>query len=99
MIWGTHVEITAAAAFLNKPVFVAIRKGELEFFNYYWAKYFAKSKEKWVYPADSSVTTDLHHLEICHENGHYDIVLTAPGGLFPSSPPYDGESCAFVDIY
>ena len=96
-IWGTHVEITAAAASLNKPVFVAIRKGEAS--DYYWAQYSAKPKDRWVYPDNLPVgyeTTNLHdHLEIYHENNHYDVVLTA-GGLLPSSPPFFGESSAFV---
>ena len=75
------VEITAAAAYLGKPVFVAIRRSEDQSSDYYWAKYSATSKDRsWIYPTDlPRISTDQPHLEICHSTGHYDVVLTVGG--------------------
>ena len=86
-VWGTHVEIMALAATLNVPVFVAIKKNPYE---YYWAKYAAKQKdeETWEYPANFEVlSTQLDHIEILHENDHYDVVVTAAGCLPVLRPP------------
>ncbi len=60
-VWGTHVEIVAAAGAFNKSVFVALRKGVSS--NFYWAQYFGKPKDEWVYPtseSQSNCATNTH---------------------------------------
>ena len=57
--WGTHVEIAALAAILKIPIFVAIKKNK----EYYWAKYGANEKQKWVHAA-KAISCYLCHMEI-----------------------------------
>ena len=82
--WGTHVEITALAAILSLPIFVAIKKNKHE---YYWAKYGARKDERWVHPVRLVLSNTFSHIEICNENYHYDVILTADGSLPSTSPP------------
>ncbi len=81
--WGTHVEITALTAILKIPIFVAIKKNKKE---YYWAKYGTNEKQKWVHAA-KTISCSLHHMEICRESDHYDVILTAGGSLPTTLPP------------
>lgn len=81
--WGTHVEITALAAMLEIQIFVAIKKNKNE---YYWASYGARDDQKWV-NLIQIVSDKPHHMEICHENDHYDVILTANGTLPSTLPP------------
>lgn len=86
-VWGSDVEIIALAAILDVPVYVAIRKNPQE---YYWCVYSTtdKARDYWVYPSNcTAVTTTLDHIEICHENSHYDVVVTANGSIPVSVPP------------
>ena len=79
------MEITALAAILNVPVYVAIKKNSCE---YYWAIYGANRAAGWKYPPNfPELSTQLNHLEICNENFHYDVVVISAGSLPSSLPP------------
>ncbi len=42
--------------------------------------------QKWVHAA-KAVSCSLRHMEICHENDQYDVILTAGGSLPTTLPP------------
>ena len=71
-VWGTHVEILAAAVSFHKPAFTAVQKRINDDNSaYYWAKYDREPQSNLVYPTDAPSfkgNEDVGHLEICLEN-------------------------------
>lgn len=94
-VWGTHVEIYAMSLYLGVSVFVAMNKGNGQ---YYWANYKLpqKENEKLLFPAEIkcsiSLPVNIQHIELCHVNDcHYDVPVLADGSL-SVCPPYVGDA-------
>lgn len=97
-IWGTHLEIHAAAAYLQLPVYVCTqRSGTLK---YYWEcfepiPHLLPPNEHYCIDTDTLQIRGLHHLEICHSNFcHYDGVVMKDG-LRPTIPPPLDKTVAY----
>ena len=93
--WGTHAEIIAASIIFKKPVLVAVQKNDRE---YYWAKYGREQNEELVFPTSvpaMMTARDFSHFEICHENEHYDVILTADN-IISCIPPFTEQSSSYV---
>ena len=48
--------------------------------------YGARKDERWVHPVRLVQSNTFSHIEICNENYHYNVMLTADGSL-PSTFP------------
>ena len=84
-VWGTHVEILAAAVSFRKPVFTAVHQCINDVnCDYNWVKYDQKPQSNLVYPTNALSFTsnqDVGHLEICLEMSHYDVVVMTDGSI------------------
>lgn len=87
-VWGTNLELHAAASYLQLPIYVCTQRSKT--LEYYWECYrplqtLNPPKEHFI--SDIPQTKTLDHLEICHRDRcHYDVV-TMSDGLRPVSPP------------
>ena len=76
-IWGTQVELQAAASLAQTPIYVLTKQGT-EGADYKWIMYQPQSIANLKFPDELSFLfkNTLNHLEICHTNGnHYDCVI------------------------
>ncbi len=90
-VWGTHVEIYAMSLYLGVSVFVAMHKGNGQ---YYWAKYKLSQKTKLLLPTGTrlSLPMNTEHIELCHVNNcHYDVPVLSCGSI-SVCPPYIGDT-------
>ena len=75
-IWGTDLEIRAAASYLQLPIYVCTQRSQT--LEYYWECFeplTVLTQPKEHYFSDIPQTKSLGHLEICHrERCHYDVV-------------------------
>lgn len=87
-IWGTDLEILAAASYLQLPVYVCTQRSKT--LEYYWTRFkplHGLNSPKEHYFSDIPQTKTIHHLEICHRDRcHYDAVKMADGWR-PIHPP------------
>lgn len=78
-VWGSHIELQAAASLFEMPVFLCTTS-QSEHQEYKWMCYKPFSPEKLTYPPlqERPKTLDLlSHIELCHTDGcHFDCVLT-----------------------
>ena len=86
-IWGTHVELVAAASLLKMTIYVCTQKcGNGE---YYWEifKPIENSHLRFSESLTLNKPVGIDHFEICHTmRCHYDII-TMSDGLRPINPP------------
>ena len=86
-VWGTHVELVAAASLLQMPIYVCTQKcGNGE---YYWEVFnpIENSRLRFSESLTLNKPVGIDHFEICHTmRCHYDII-TMSDGLRPINPP------------
>ena len=87
-VWGTDLELRAAASYLRLPIYVCTQRSKT--LEYYWECYkplLDLSPPMKNFISDIPQAKLLGHLEICHRDRcHYDVV-TMSDGLQPVSPP------------
>ena len=80
-VWGTDLELRAAASYLQIPIYVSTQRSKT--MEYYWECYkplLALVPPKEHFFSDIPQTKALHHLEICHRDRcHYDVVTMSDG--------------------
>ena len=96
-IWGTDIEIHAAAAYLQRPIYVRTQRSQS--LKCYW-DYFAPLATVMMPSSDDYFANIFHsrplpsHLEICHSNRcHYDVIKMSDGSQATSAP----EICTTAD--
>ena len=91
--WATHLEINAAACFLQIPIYVCIqRTGTLV---YYWELYAPLFTES-VWSEKQVIHTD--HIELAHiDRCHYEVI-TMTDGSTPEQPPMLNGNVYCVDL-
>ena len=98
-IWGTDLEIHAAASYLNIPIYVCTQRGQTK--EYYWERFkplAATVPPKEHYFSDIPQTKVLHHLELCHRDRcHYDVVKMSDG-LRPIHPPSLDNTVVYMNL-
>lgn len=88
-IWGTDIEIRAAASYLQRPIYVCTQRSQS--LEYYWDHFAALTTRM---PASGDYFENIYHsrplpshLEICHSNrSHYDVVTMSDGSQATSAP-------------
>lgn len=98
--WGTDIEIRAAAAYLQRPIYVCTQRSQS--LEYYW-DYFAPLTTAMLTSGDYFANI-YHsrplpsHFEICHSNRcHYDIITMSDGNQ-ATSPPKICATVHHVDL-
>ncbi len=88
-VFGSHVELQAAASLFEMPVYlctISPQDGQ-----YKWTQYKPFPPDKLVYPPSKERPTTLNHLshiELFHTGGnHFDCVLCISDQLFSLAPP------------
>ena len=79
-VWGSHIELQAAASLFEMPVFISTTGlGSQSEQGYKWTCYNPFPPEKLMFPPpqERPKTLDLlSHIELCHTGGcHFDCVL------------------------
>ena len=72
-IWGTDLEIRAAASYLQLPIYVCTQRSQT--LEYYWECFNVLTQPKEHYFSDIPQTKSLGHLEICHSDTHLHVVV------------------------
>jgi hypothetical protein len=94
-VWGSHVELQAAACLLDLPIYVCTQKdGNKSFF---W-EVFKPLQEELIFPESRLIKpAGVWHFELCHtSNCHYDIITE--GDDVPRNPPLLQRSVVHMDI-
>ena len=99
-IWGTQVELKAAASLFQMDLYVFTNcigrlagsdsTGSEE---YQWMKYSPLDAEKLVFPPEEERPRSLdmiHHLELCHSSYHFDCVVDSASTLPLEAPSLQG---------
>lgn len=99
-IWGTDVEIRAAASFLRLPVYVCTQKSKS--LEYYWDCFtplVTKAPSTGDYFSNIWHSKPLpSHLEICHNHRcHYDVITELDGSL-PVTMPTLSSAVTHIDL-
>ena len=79
-VWGTAVELLAAATLFGIPVYTFLPNGN----SYHWLCYEPLQSDKFVYPQDPPPLRllNLDHIELFNANGcHYDVIVSSEGGV------------------
>lgn len=91
--WATHLEINAAACFLQIPIYVCTQRTET--LVYYWELYKPLFTES-AYSERIAVRTS--HIELAHiDRCHYEVITMMDGNI-PKQPPTLNESVHCVDL-
>lgn len=99
-IWGTDIEIRAAASYLQRPIYVCTQRSRS--LEYYW-DYFAPLTTRM--PTSGDYFDNIYHsrplpihLEICHSNRcHYDVITMSDGSP-ATSPPAIYATVDHIDL-
>lgn len=96
-VWGTAVELLAAASLFEIPVFTFIpREG-----GYHWLCYKPLTSNNLVYPTEESRPWRLNHMdhvELLNTYGcHYDCIMANDGGYLHDRPPLN-NNVDFVSV-
>ena len=90
-IWGTQVELIAAATLYNIPVYVASRS--TDGLSYHWRKYTPIAVDNVVI-----IETDKTHIELVHLNNcHFDPVVSTSGRVSEPIIPHKIYQGGFVE--
>ena len=91
--WATHLEINAAACFLQIPIYVCTQRTETLI--YYWELYKPLFTEL-AYSEKPAVHTN--HIEVAHlDRCHYEVITMMDGNT-PKQPPTLSKSVYCVDL-
>ena len=78
-VWGTAVELLAAASLFSIPVYTLVPNGN----TYHWLCYEPLQGDKLVYPNQECPPLrllNLDHIELLNVNGcHYDSIVSSEG--------------------
>ena len=98
-VWGTDLEIRAAAAYLRLPIYVCTQRSQN--LQYYWECFQPLSNLtplKQSYCSNILQTQAIHHLELAHRSRcHYDTIEMLNGGR-PTNIPEQDSSISYVDL-
>ena len=94
-VWGTSVELLAAASFLCIPVFTLIPHTS----TYKWLKYKPLCEDMLTFPSQnppSKQLLELNHIELLNVQGcHYDCIVSLDGSYPMDEPPLN----EFVELH
>jgi len=97
-VFGTYLELHAAASYLQLPIYVCTqRSGSLK---YYWDNISPPPNIDLVPPSKKFVTCvpQVGHFELCHSNRcHYDTIEMLDGSR-PSLPPLIQPDSGYIDL-
>lgn len=88
-IWGTDIEIRAAASYLQRPIYVCTQRSQS--LEYYWDCFAPLATRM---PTSGDYFENIYHsrplpshLELCHSNRcHYDVVKMSDGNMAAIEP-------------
>ena len=94
--WATHLEINAAACFLQIPIYVCTQRTETLI--YYWELYNPLFTELAYSEKPAVHTSRMTHIELAHiDRCHYEVI-TMMDGKTPKQPPTLNRNVYCVDL-
>lgn len=85
-VWGTAVELLAAASLFDIPVYTLVPYKD----TYRWLCYQPLENAKLVYPKEPPPSRLKHidHIELLNVRGcHYDVIVSDDGGIYMLDRP------------
>jgi len=87
-VWGTHIELKAAASYFQIPLYFCEKSPKTECYEWHCFSPIC-SAEKLNYPQNRAyVTKSLGHFELAYYEGvHYDCIVSTDTNRTPKVPP------------
>jgi len=96
-LWGTAVELLAAASLFDIPVYTLVPYED----TYHWLYYKPLESAKLVYPKEPppSWLHHIDHIELLNEHGcHYDVIVSNVGGIYMLDRPVLNNTEDFLTL-
>ena len=96
-VWGTAVELLAAALLFDIPVYTLVPYKD----TYHWLCYKPLESAKLVYPKEPPPSRLHHidHIELLNEHGcHYNVIVSNVGGIYMLDRPVLNNTEDFLTL-
>ncbi len=92
-VWGTHLELKAAATLFQIPIYCCTQNSQQHDTQYSWSVInpFQACKSPYIIDEVAQDKAEISHIEVYHHSSHYDAIVSTDSGKMCFEPPKSPE--------